>query len=87
MKRSEFTKKVRGKLRASLMNPLLDFQNGDISMGVLLTKIIEETIEIYEEEGMLPPETTNLLDAEIIIQPSYFKEHVPQVFALGWDEE
>jgi hypothetical protein len=40
-----------------------------------------------EKSGMLPPETNNTEDAEIVISAAYFEEHVPSQFVLGWDKE
>lgn len=63
----------------------INYENGKLRQHSVSDP--EKILSFIERLGMLPPETTNLSDAEIVIQPSYFKENVPQVFALGWDEE
>jgi hypothetical protein len=48
---------------------------------------VNRMLEVFEKLGMLPPETTNVEDAEIVISAAYFQEHVPQQIVLGWDKE
>lgn len=85
MKRSEIEEaiynEILGSIKYHFKKDLSDMDKW------LLHSLSIDILDLIEEKGMLPPETTNLSDAEIIIRPSYFEEHVPQVFALGWDEE
>jgi hypothetical protein len=75
---------MKGSEAVELLRDILDEASGHIAEEInpeWLLKRIEEKL------GMLPPETDNIADAEIVISPAYFQEHVPQQFILGWDKE